>query len=292
MKILAAIDGSNAAYHAFRSACRIAHKTASSVVAFYVNKGGEYTPEETGWISLTEKIASELETLGHEAIQKCYGIGREYGIPVEGIMSSGIPADEILNYVTAHGIIRLIVMGHSLHGWGTQEFVVESAARAVIARSRVPVLVTSAEIDIRRMLIAVDSSEASKRVAEFGGKLARSLGAELGVVAFVPDAEAMIGEYRLIAEVPNIEKHIEASEKDQKELLERALETAKKVLDPMEVRVSTIIKIGHADELLSEAPRYDSLVLGLRTDPHHPARINRFAGKLLDTLSLSVFFVQ
>lgn len=291
MKILAAVDGSDAAYHALRSACRIAHKTATSVVAFYVNKGGEYTPEETGWISLTEKIASELETLGHEAIQKAYRIGREYAIPVEGIMSSGIPADEILNYVTAHGIIKLIVMGHSLAGWGTQEFV-ESAARAVIARSRVPVFVTSAEIDIRRMLIAVDSSEASKRVAEFGGKLARTLGAELGVVAFVPDAEAMIGEYRLIAEVPNIEKHIEASEKDQKELLERALETAKKILDPMEVRVSSVIKVSHANELLSEAPRYDTLVLGHRTDPHHPARINRFASKLLDTHSLSVFFVQ
>src|SRR5512145_3013001 len=106
MKILAAVDGSDSSYHALRSACRIAHKTASSVVAFYVNKGPEYTPEETGWISLTEKIASELETLGHEAVQKSYGIGREEGISIEGIMSTGIPAEEILSYVTAHGIIK------------------------------------------------------------------------------------------------------------------------------------------------------------------------------------------
>lgn len=91
MKILAAVDGSDAAFHAFRSACRIAQKTFSTIVAFYVNKGEEYTPDETGWISLTEKIADELETLGHEVIRKTYNIGREFDVSVEGTMSYGLP---------------------------------------------------------------------------------------------------------------------------------------------------------------------------------------------------------
>ncbi len=290
MKILAAIDGSDAAFHAFRSACRIAQKTFSTIVAFYVNKGQEYTPDETGWISLTEKIAAELETLGHEVIQKTYGIGREFDVSVEGIMSYGIPPAEILNYVNAHGIIKLIAMGHSIQGWATQEFV-ESAARAVIARSRVPVFVSSAEIDIRRILIAVDNSDASKRVAAFGGRLAQSLGAELGVVAFVPDVEAMIGEYRLIAEVPNIEKHLEASEKDQKELLDRAIDTTAKILEPLRIAASNVVKIGHADELISEAAHYDAIVLGVKRD-HSSTRLSRIANKLLDFHAVNSFFVQ
>lgn len=290
MKILAAVDGSHAAFDAFRSACRIAQKMFFSIVTFYVNKGEEYSAEETGWISLTEKIANELETLGHEIIQQAYGIGREYGVPVEGIMSYGIPPGEILNYVNAHGIVKLIAMGHSAAEWGSQEFA-ESTARIVVARSRVPVFVSSAETDIRRILIAVDNSETTKRVAAFGGKLSKSLGAELSVAAFVPDMEAMISEYRLIAEVPNMEKHLEASEKDLKELLDRAIDTTKKILDPLDIRASNTIKIGHADELLSEARRYDALVLGIRSEAS-TMRLSRIINKLLNAHSINAFFVQ
>jgi nucleotide-binding universal stress UspA family protein len=290
MKILAAVDGSDAAFHAFRSACRIAQKTYSSIVAFYVNKGEEYTPDETGWISLTEKIANELETLGHEVIRKTYNIGRELDVSVEGIMSYGIPPAEILNYVDAHGIVKLIAMGHSIQGRGAEEFV-ESAARAVVARARVPVFVSSAEIDIRRILIAVDNSEVTKRVAAFGGKLAQSLGAELGVVAFVPDMEAMMDEYRLIAEVPNIEKHLETSEKDLKELLDRAIDTATSVLGPLGIAASPVVKVGHADALISEAAQYDALVLGVKSG-HSSTTLTRIANKLLDSHSVNSFFVQ
>lgn len=290
MKILAAVDGSEAAFNALRSACRMAQKTFSTIVAFYVNKGEEYSPDETGWISLTEKIANELETLGHEVIRRTYGIGREFGVSVEGIMSYGIPPAEILNYAEAHGIIKLIAMGHSIQGRVTEEFV-ESAARAVVARARVPVFVSSTEIDLRRVLIAVDNSEATKRVAAFGGRLAQSLGAELGVAAFVPDVEAMIGEYRLIAEVPNIEKHLEASEKNQKELLDRAIETTGNILAPLGIAATKVIKIGHADQLISEAAQYDALVLGVKSD-HSSTTLSRIANKLLDSHALNSFFVQ
>lgn len=181
-------------------------------------------------------------------------------------------------------------MGHSIQGRVTEEFV-ESAARAVVARARVPVFVSSTEIDIRRILIAVDNSEATKRVAAFGGRLAQSLGAELGVVAFVPDMEAMIDEYRLIAEVPNMEKHLEASEKDLKELLDKAIDATRKVLEPLGIEASQVIKIGHADELISEAGHYDALVLGVKSD-HSSTRLARIANKLLDYHAVNSFFVQ
>src|SRR5512139_924517 len=121
MKILSAIDGSDAAFNAFRAACSIAQKTYSYITAFYVNKGEEYTPEETGWISLKEKISDELENVGQGVLQKAYAIGKEYGVSLEGILSYGIPATEIIKYVSAHGIIKLIAMGHSSKGKGAQE---------------------------------------------------------------------------------------------------------------------------------------------------------------------------
>ncbi len=290
MKILAAVDGSETAFNAFRSACRIAKKTYSSIVAYYVNKGEEYTPDETGWISLTKKIADELETRGHEVIQKTYGIGRDFGVSLEGIMSYGIPPEEILNYVNAHGIIKLIAMGHSITEWGSEEFV-ESATRVVVARSRIPVFVSSVETDIRRILIAVDNSDVTNRVATFGGNLAKSLGAELGVVAFVPDMEAMVSEYRLIAEVPNMEKHLDASEKQIKELLEQAIETSTTILDPLGVPAATFAKVSHADELFSEAQQYDALVIGIKGDPAS-TKLGRIANKLLTSRSVNTIFVQ
>ena len=90
----------------------LAGKLGAAVTAFYVNKGEEYTPDETGSLSLGERITEELEARGQEAIQKSLAIGRTFDVAVEGVMSYGIPADEILNFVEARGIIKMIAMAH------------------------------------------------------------------------------------------------------------------------------------------------------------------------------------
>ena len=291
MKILAAVDGSEAAYNALRSACMLAGKLYASVIAFYVNKGEEYTPDETGSLTLGARITKELEARGQEAIRESLAIGRTFDVAVEGMMSYGIPADEILNYVEARGIVKMIAMAHSSLGRGAQEFV-ESPTRSVVARSRVPVLVTDTTAEIRRLLIAVDNSDLTKQVALFGGRLARSLEAELGIIAFVPDAEAMIDEYRLIADVPNIDRHIEASEKDLKRILDQAVAKARGVLDPLGVNVSMVIKKGHAEELISDAGPHDALVFGLKKDISSHTLLSAATNKLLSSHSVNVFFVQ
>jgi len=291
MKILAAVDGSEAAFNALRSACMMAEKLSATVIAFYVNKGEEYTPDETGSLTLGERITEELEARGQKAVQESLAIGRTFGVAVEAMISYGIPSTEILRFVEAHGIIKMIVMAHSSMGRGAQEFV-ESPTRTVVARSRNPVLVTDAAAEIRRILIAVDNSELTQQIALFGGKLARSLGAELGIIAFVPDAEAMIDEYRLIADVPNIDRHIEASEKDLKKMLDKAVARARDVLDPLSVSVATIIKKGHAHELISEVGPHDALVFGLKKNDPSQARLSGAAGTLLSSHTVNVFFVQ
>ena len=291
MKILAAIDGSEAAFNALRAACGLALRLSASVTAMYVNKGDEYTADETGTLSLKEKIMDELEARGQTVLRESLAIGRTFDVDIEGVLSYGIPADEILSYTEAHGIIKLIVMAHSSMGRGTQEFV-ESPTRAVVGRSKVPVFVTSAPITIERVLIAVDNSEAAKRVAQFGGGLARSLGAELGIIAFVPDAEALIDEYRLIADVPNIERHIEASERDLKKILDQSVAKARQVLGSLCVEASLVLRKGHADELMRDARPQDALVFGLKTNASGFARLSGSPSRLLSSHAMNVFFVQ
>jgi nucleotide-binding universal stress UspA family protein len=290
MKILVALDGSDAAFNAMRSSCSIAAKINSFITAFYVNKGTEYSPEETGWTSIKERIDRELENFGHEVINKAYQIGKEFGVPVEGIISDGIPAPEIKEYVDAHGIIKLIAMGHSSKGRGAQEFV-ESTTKNIVATSKIPVFVTSKEINISNILIAVDDSEISKKVAGFGGSLAKSLGSSLGIISFVPDSEAIIDEYRLIAEVPNIERHIEASEKNLAEIIERATTAAIDVLNTMDIRVSSIIKKVKSDEIISEMGAHDLLIIGIKGGPSQK-KLSRIANKILNSHEISTIFVQ
>lgn len=290
MKILVALDGSDAAYNALGSACYIAAKAGFSVVAFYTNKGDLYSPEETGWSSIKERITKELADYGHEVIRRAYDIGRERDVPVEGMVADGIPADEILKYITTHGIIKLVAMGHSSKGRGTQEFV-ESTTKNILVEASVPVLVTSSDIQIRKILIAVDDSEISRRVTRFGGSFAKSLGADLGLISTVPDIEAMIHEYRMIAEVPNIEKHIETSERKLNEIIEKALSQAKDILHGMDIRPDSIVKKGQPDEIVSEAGNYDLLIFGLKNDSS-PRKIGKIANKLLNNHSVNTIFMQ
>lgn len=291
MKILAALDGSEAAYNALRSACRIALAMRAYVIAFYVNKGAEYSPDFTEWASIKDRISRELEDFGREIIGNAYEIGKAYDVPLEGIISDGIPADEILKYVSSHGIVKMVAMGHTSKGRGTQEFVA-STTRSLLAEVSVPVFVVSRDIEIRSILLAVDDSAASGRATRLAGTLSKSLGTSLDVLAFVPDAEATINEYTRIAEVPNIDKYIEASERSIAEMVERTLSAAKAVLDSLGVNAPVSVKKGlPSEEILHEARRHDLLVVGLRGGPSQ-IKLDVTANKLLNSREISAVFVQ
>jgi len=291
MKMLIALDGSDAAFNAMRSACRISAKTGSYITAFYVNKGVEYSPEETAWTSIKERIARELETAGHEVIHKSYQFGREFNVPVEGIISAGIPAPEILKYAGAHGIIKLIAMGHSSKGRGTQEFVA-STTRNIVEQARVPVFVTSSDVDIKSVLLAVDDSAASRNATAFGGRIAQVLGAALSVISIIPDAETEINEYTRIAEVPNIDKYIEASERNLTEIVERTLSSTREILSSLGISSPAVVKKGQvSDEIMSEVKTHDLLVIGIKRGPSQK-KLGRTMNKLLDSHSINAIFVQ
>lgn len=290
MKILVALDGSDAAFNAFMSACGMAAKLHADVTAFYVNKGREYTPDQTGWLSLSDKLKEELEAQGYEVLNKAYNMGKAVGVTAERAMAYGIPSAEILKYVEAHGIVKLIAMAHSSKGKGTQEFV-ESTTKSVVAGSRVPVFVTSRQADVKSMLIAVDDSDVSVKAAEFGGKIAKSIGASVEIVSVVPDAEAIISEYGKIADVQNIDKHVRESEEALNENALRAVSRAENALASLGVKASSKIKKGKpSDELIAEAGNHDLLIAGVKKGP--PQKRLGIVNKLLDAPGVDAVFVQ
>jgi nucleotide-binding universal stress UspA family protein len=291
MKILVALDGSDAAFNAMRSACSLALRTDAQITVFYVNKGEEYTPEETGWLSIKDRISREMETFGHEVIYKAYAIGKEFNVPVEGRMSYGIPAHEILKYTSAYGIIKLIVMAHSSKGKGTQEFV-ESTTKIVVAGSNIPVYVTDQDISPRRILLAVDDSEGSRKAAAYAGKLAKTLGADLQVLSVIPDAENDMHKYSTIAEVPNIQKYIDASERDVNKIVDRTLMSTREILSALGISAPETVRKGRvSEEIISEAKNYDLLIIGIDNVPAHK-KPGRTATILLNTHAINAVFVQ
>lgn len=292
MKTLAAIDGSEASFAALSLACRMAVKTRSYVTAMYVNKGAQYTAEETGWPQLKEKLEAELEERGRQIMQRAAAIGRGLGVGVEGIMAYGVPAEELARYTAGRGVVNLVALGHSSKGRGAQGFVGSTARMAITLVDRAAVLVTSREKDIETVLIAVDDSEASIKTAAAAGALAQALAAQVRVVSVYPDIEAIREEYRQIAEVPNLDNHLLEAESSLKAKAHQAVEKARVVLAPLGLRVTAAVKQGHVPKaLLEESAGADLTAIGLKRKSEQK-KIGRSLNALLDHREISLLCVQ
>ena len=268
MNILVALDGSDGAYNALRTACSLAARSRATVTAFYVNKGPEYTPEETGWAGIGERITQELASVGERVLEQARDIGKVSGTPVELVLAYGIPAAAILNHVYDHGIVKVVALGHSSKGGTAQEVVVASTTRTVVALAKVPVLVTSSAVQVKDVVLAVDEPGPARNAAAFAGMLAREVGVNVRILSVVPSAEAVIGLYRQIAEVPGISRHVEESQRAYDRMAEQASSAARDLLRSMALRPDTILRRGRpAEEILAEVGREELLVVGLRSGP-------------------------
>jgi nucleotide-binding universal stress UspA family protein len=292
VKTLVALDGSPDSFNALTSVCRIAQKTGSYVTAFYVNKSEAYSTEDTGWVSIREKIQKELESHGQEVIRRAAAIGTEHGLKIEGIMAYGVPAEEIAKYCAARGIVNLVALGHTSKKRGTQGFV-GSTTRMVLAEvERAAIFVTSRPHAIARVLVAVDGSEAALKAVDTAGRLAQSLGAEVKLLSVFPDTEAILSEYRQIAEVPNIERHLRDAEEAMRQRAFLAVERAAQDLGRLGVKAAMAVKQGSAAErLIAESSTADLTVIGLKTSAGQK-KIGKIVAWLLNRREISLLCVQ
>jgi nucleotide-binding universal stress UspA family protein len=265
-----------------RTACRLALKTGSYVAAIYVNKGEEYTAEETGWPHLRERLQQELEQRGQDVIRRAAAIGAESGLKIEGFIANGLPAEEIAAYVGAHGIVKLIVIGHSRREREAQGFIGSTTRMILAAVPRTPVLVTSAAREIRSLLVAVDGSEASMQAAAAAGVLARALDADVSVLAVYADSRALHHEYRQIAEVPNLDSYLRSSDVELQSAAAAAAEKALRIVESLAPRASARVVQGYPPEvILRESGAADLTVIGVKHRGTEK-KIDRILRTLLD----------
>ncbi|HET8541719.1 MAG TPA: universal stress protein [Anaeromyxobacter sp.] len=290
MNVLVALDGSEGAFAALRTCCRIAARSRATVTALYVNKGHEYTPEETGWTGIVDRIASELEAAGRRVIEEARAIGRAEATDVGAIVRRGVPAAGILNYAHDHGIVKLIAVGRSDKGRAAEGFV-GSTARTVVALAKVPVLVTGTVLEIGRIVLAVDDPASARKAAAFAGTLAELVGAGVRILSVVPSAETIIAVYRQIAEVRGLSRYVEEAQRAYDRMGEEASAVARDVLESSGVRCETSLRQGRpAEEILAEVGRDDLLAIGLRPGPTG-RRLGSVASTLLGSPTTTVVFV-
>jgi len=292
VKTLVALDGSPDSFNALTSVCRMALKTGSYITAFYVNKSESYSSEDTNWVSIREKIQKELEARGHEVMRKAVAIAKDHGLSIEGIMAYGLPAEEIAKYCASRGIVNMVAMGHSSKRRGAQGFVGSTTRMVIAGVERAAVFVTSKAEEIATILVAVDGTEAAQKAVTTAGRLAQSLGAEVKLLSVFPDTEALLNEYRRIAEVPNVDQYLRDSEAMLRKRAFLAVERAAQSLGQLGIAAAMMVQQGALpDRIVAESVHADLTVVGLKTGPEQK-KIGKIVGRLLDRQDISLLCVQ
>lgn len=292
MKFLVALDGSESSFAALRTALRLARRAGAYVTAVYVNKAEAYSPEETGWGSVAAKLARELEARGEQVLREARELGRTHGMGVDCLLAAGNPCEQITDYAAAHGIVKLVAVGHSSKGRGAQGFV-ESTTKSVILQAGVPVLATSVEREVGRVLVAVEEAAAAERSARVAALLARGGDLAVTLVSVVPDAELLLREYGRLAESRGIGAHAEELEATFRRRSSLALAAAAEVLRSCGASPQVLTLEGEpAQELLAEARRHDLTVVGVRRGALRTRSLGPVAHAFLEEHRLTSLFVQ
>lgn len=127
--ILIPTDGSQGAQAAIEHGIEIAQQYDAIVHALYV--------VDTR-VTRSGPLLEALRQEGRDAVRKLEVAGTQASLDVTTEISEGVPHDEILQYITTHGI-DLVVMGTKGRS-GVDRVLMGSVAERVVRHSPVPVL--------------------------------------------------------------------------------------------------------------------------------------------------------
>jgi nucleotide-binding universal stress UspA family protein len=133
--VLVPTDGSKAARRAAEQAISLAREAGGTVHALYVMDMGD-----ADYVATPSDIAetrTRLETKGRRFVDAIEELTEEAGVEFVGVVKSGIPEDEIVEYAHENGV-DLIVMGKRGRS-DPDKPLVGSTTKRVIGRSDVPV---------------------------------------------------------------------------------------------------------------------------------------------------------
>ncbi|KJU85019.1 UspA domain protein [Candidatus Magnetobacterium bavaricum] len=297
MKILVPVDGSEDAYNALRSACRLSMRMGYSVVAFHVDRSELYTPEFSRWHTVKRRIETEFDMLARDVIKRSYGIGGEFGVAMEVVLSHGEPADEIITYACENGVIKLITMRHGgLNGAADKR--IDDETKAVILQQSKPVLVSSAPVEISSILVVIesvyDTGGSHVSVVRYTGVLARSLRARVGLICMLPDLTAIAVNYGHIGEVPYIKnrKSFRRFEEIYRQRTQAVISEARQFIADIDDSIPVeAMQTDEQDELITEVHNYDLIAICPKQKDIHTT-LTDTSKTLLNNRSLNTLFVQ
>lgn len=141
--ILIATDGSKHSEKAAEKGLEMARLSKGKVTALYVADTGRYAaPGDLSYNIADEVIRgmkSSVLTEGESAIKRIEGMAKDAGVPFEGKVIEGHPADDILKFAKK-AKIDLIVMG-GIGKTGLEKFLLGSVAEKTVRNSRIPVMI-------------------------------------------------------------------------------------------------------------------------------------------------------
>lgn len=186
-------------------------------------------------------VNREVERKIFEEINVAFG-----GKDVVKIIRAGEPATQVLEEIEKGDYGMLIL-----------EDVDRKLTMKIAEYSHVPTLIFRRGEKLKSFLVCTDGSENSLRVARFAGRLAKSLGASLGILSV-------------------------AKSEEERASAEEAIRKARSVLAEISVRAEEKVKLGSVREaILAEGRSYDVLALS-------PRGLSKLERVLLGHVSLHV----
>jgi nucleotide-binding universal stress UspA family protein len=185
--------------------------------------------------------------------------GELAGMEVERVLRAGFPADEIVEFC-AERKADLIVM--PTHGYGPfRRFLLGSVTSKVLHDAPCAVM-TGAHLeeaaletmDFGVVGVAIDLSENSTRVLEYGARLARVLGAKLAVIHAMTGLKGMVG----MAIEPDYALHFESAVRARMRELTHDLPADVELLTETGEAAATVVE-------LARAAKVELLVIGRGT---------------------------
>lgn len=208
-RILVPVDGSQASFHAFDQALRIARREASKVDALCIidvrllDEARLYLPaEDEVTVSSELAVASDLPALyrqwAAQVAEKARARAEEAGIPLRVRILTGLPYQVI---VDAGPQYDLLILGPwELASDYPGPFLAGSTWREVVAHTRLPILIVRGPArEVRSILVAYDGSPQARDALQLAATWAQAWNLKLVVLVVHEDgdrAQALLWEAR------------------------------------------------------------------------------------------------
>jgi len=247
-RLIVGFDGSQSSYVAANYAFELGAKIGAPVIGIYVIDKrllDETLLEDlagilgfTFYLGISAKVKEALEKKADALFQEFASLGRQKGAKVSLVQVEGIPYEEIAKAADEDDLIFIGHRGSEI----VKGILIGSTAERVVRKAPCPVFVAGEKYKpIKRIGIAFDGSEVSKKALKVGAELAKGYDAYPEVI------------------------FVEPNEKFPEELIDKLKAEADAILEPLGVEYTFTLLKGFPEEKLVEYQSHgnvDLLVMG------------------------------